>query len=60
MCSSDLSALTSSSPAVFGLLLVSADSYRVAWAAFAAIAMLVTLTAILGGPAIDRESARPG
>jgi len=47
-------------PAVFGLLLVSADSYRVAWAAFAAIAMLVTLTAILGGPAIDRESARPG
>jgi ACS family hexuronate transporter-like MFS transporter len=47
-------------PTVFGLLLVSTDSYRVAWAAFAAIAVLVALTAILAGPAIDRESARPG
>ena len=47
-------------PAVFGLLLVSADSYRVAWAAFTGIATLITLTALLAGPAIDRESARPG
>jgi len=47
-------------PTVFGLLLVSADSYRAAWAAFAGIATLVTLTALLAGPAIDRESARPG
>ena len=46
-------------PTVFGLLLVSADSYRAAWAAFAGIATLVTLTALLAGPAIDRESARP-
>jgi len=46
-------------PTVFGLLLVSADSYRVAWAAFAAIAALVTAAALLAGPAIDRESARP-
>ena len=45
-------------PTVFGLLLVSADSYRVAWAAFAAIATLVTLSAVLAGPAIDRESGR--
>ena len=47
-------------PSVFGLLLVGADSYRVAWAAFAAIATLVALAALLAGPAIDRESARPG
>jgi MFS family permease len=47
-------------PAVFGLLLVSADSYRIAWATFAALATLVVLTAVLAGPAIDRESARPG
>jgi len=46
-------------PTVFGLLLVAADSYRAAWAAFAVIATLVTLIALLGGPAIDRESARP-
>ena len=46
-------------PMVFGLLLVSADSYRVAWAAFAAIATLVTAAALLAGPAIDRESGRP-
>jgi ACS family hexuronate transporter-like MFS transporter len=46
-------------PTVFGLLLVGADSYRVAWAAFAAIATLVTLAALLAGPAIDRASARP-
>jgi cyanate permease len=47
-------------PTVFGLLLVAADSYRAAWAAVAVIATLVTLIALLGGPAIDRESARPG
>ncbi|HEU5194180.1 MAG TPA: MFS transporter, partial [Methylomirabilota bacterium] len=45
-------------PSVFGLLLVSADSYRASWAAFAVIAALVTLAALLAGPAIDRESAR--
>jgi MFS family permease len=47
-------------PTVFGLLLVSADSYRAAWAAFAAIATLVTLIAVVAGPAIDREALRPG
>ena len=47
-------------PSVFGLLLVGADSYRVAWAAFASIATLVTLAALLAGPAIDREALRPG
>jgi MFS family permease len=47
-------------PSVFGLLLVGADSYRVAWAAFASIATLITLTAVLAGPSIDRESLRPG
>jgi MFS transporter, ACS family, hexuronate transporter len=46
-------------PGVFGLLLVSADSYRAAWALFAGIATLVTLTAVLAGPAIDRETGRP-
>jgi MFS family permease len=46
-------------PTVFGLLLVGADSYRAAWATFAAIATLTALAALLGGPAIDRESARP-
>jgi len=47
-------------PSVFGLILVGADSYRAAWGAFAGIATLVTLTALGAGPAIDRESARPG
>lgn len=47
-------------PTMFGLLLVSLDSYRAAWTAFAVLATLVTVTAILAGPAIDRESARPG
>ena len=46
-------------PTVFGLLLVGADSYRASWAAFAAIATLVTLAAVLAGPAIDRETLRP-
>jgi MFS family permease len=46
-------------PTVFGLLLVSADSYRAAWAAFAGIAGLVAATALAGGAAIDRESGRP-
>jgi MFS family permease len=47
-------------PGIFGLLLVSADSYRAALAAFTAIATLVMLASLLAGPAIDRESARPG
>jgi MFS transporter, ACS family, aldohexuronate transporter len=47
-------------PTVFGLLLVGSNSYKAAWAAFAGIATLVTLAALLAGPAIDRESARPG
>jgi len=45
-------------PTVFGLLLVRADSYHAAWAAFAGLATLVMLASILAGPAIDRESAR--
>ena len=46
-------------PTVFGLLLVTADSYRAAWAAFAVIATLVTTTMLLAGPAIDRASTGP-
>ena len=46
-------------PAVFGLLLVSADSYRAAWAAFAGIATLITLIAAVAGPAIDRAALPP-
>ena len=46
-------------PTVFGLLLVSTDSYRAAWAAFSVIAAVITLACLLAGPAIDRESTRP-
>jgi MFS family permease len=42
-------------PAVFGLLLVRADSYSVPWAVFATLAVLVTAATVVAGPAIDRE-----
>ena len=42
-------------PAVFGLLLVGADSYSAPWAVFAALAVLVTAATVVAGPAIDRE-----
>jgi MFS family permease len=42
-------------PAVFGLLLVRWDSYAVPWAVFAALATVVTVAALVAGPAIDRE-----
>ncbi len=45
-------------PPVFGLLLEGFDSYAAAWAVFAALSGLVTLIALLAGPAIDRESQR--
>jgi MFS transporter, ACS family, hexuronate transporter len=44
-------------PAAFGLLLVRWDSYAVPWAVFASLSALVTLAALLAGPAIDRERA---
>ncbi len=45
-------------PTLFGLLLVTWDSYAVPWAAFAVLAALVTVATILAGPAIDRASRR--
>ena len=42
-------------PATFGLLLEHWDSYTAPWTAFALLAALVTATALLAGPAIDRE-----
>jgi len=41
-------------PAVFGLLLVTFDSYTVSWATFALLAALVAVAILLTGPAIDR------
>jgi cyanate permease len=41
-------------PAVFGLLLVTFDSYTVSWATFAVLAALVAVAILLTGPAIDR------
>lgn len=41
-------------PTLFGLLLVTWDSYAVPWAVFAVLAALVTVATILAGPAIDR------
>jgi cyanate permease len=41
-------------PTLFGLLLVTWDSYGVPWAVFAVLAVLVTVAMILTGPAIDR------
>ncbi len=43
-------------PPVFGLLLEASNSYAVAWAVFATLSALVTIVALLAGPAIDRES----
>ncbi|MCI0546074.1 MAG: MFS transporter [Candidatus Rokubacteria bacterium] len=45
-------------PPVFGLLLEAWDSYAVAWAAFAALCLLVTVTVLVAGARIDRESTR--
>ena len=45
-------------PTAFGLLLVSSDSYEVAWAAFAGIASLVTIASLVAGPSMDQENAR--
>jgi MFS family permease len=45
-------------PTLFGLLLVTWDSYAVPWAVFAVLAALVTVATILAGPAIDRASRR--
>ena len=42
-------------PATFGVLLEYWDSYAVAWAAFAALAAVVTVAALLVGPALERE-----
>jgi MFS family permease len=42
-------------PAVFGLLLVRADSYVLPWAVFAGLAVLVSAATLVSGPAIDRE-----
>lgn len=42
-------------PAMFGLLLVRADSYALPWAVFAGLAVLVTAATVVAGPAIDRE-----
>ncbi len=42
-------------PAVFGLLLVRADSYVLPWAVFAGLAVLVSAAMLASGPAIDRE-----
>jgi MFS transporter, ACS family, hexuronate transporter len=42
-------------PAVFGLLLVQADSYVLPWAVFAGLAVLVSAATLAAGPAIDRE-----
>jgi MFS family permease len=42
-------------PAVFGLLLVRADSYVLPWAVFAGLAALVSAATLASGPAIDRE-----
>ncbi|MGH7340807.1 MAG: hypothetical protein ACREKH_09980 [Candidatus Rokuibacteriota bacterium] len=41
-------------PALFGLLLVSWDSYAVPWSVFAVLAALVAAAMLFGGPAIDR------
>ncbi len=42
-------------PAVFGLLLVCADSYVLPWAVFAGLAVLVSAATLASGRAIDRE-----
>jgi len=44
-------------PPVFGLLLEAGNSYRLAWAVFAALSGLVALIALTAGSAIDRESS---
>jgi MFS family permease len=46
-------------PPMFGLLLEGWDSYAVAWAVFAALSGLVSITMVGAGPAIDRECGRP-
>ena len=47
-----------SGPALFGLLLVSRDSYAAPWSAFAVLAASVAVATLLAGPAIDREARR--
>jgi ACS family hexuronate transporter-like MFS transporter len=44
-------------PAVFGLLLVHADSYTLPWAVFAALAAAVSAATLLAARGIDRETA---
>jgi MFS family permease len=44
-------------PPVFGVLLEAGNSYRLAWAVFAALSGLVALIALTAGSAIDRESS---
>jgi len=47
-----------SGPALFGLLLVSRDSYVAPWSAFAVLAASVAVATLLAGPAIDHEARR--
>lgn len=42
-------------PSVFGLLLDTSNSYRVPWAAFATLSILLTVALLWGGPRIDAE-----
>jgi cyanate permease len=43
---------------VFGVVLEASDSYRAAWAVFAALSVLVALLMALAGNAIHRECER--
>jgi sugar phosphate permease len=45
-----------SGPALFGLLLVSRDSYVAPWSAFAVLAAAVAAATLLAGPAMDRAA----
>jgi ACS family hexuronate transporter-like MFS transporter len=45
-------------PTLFGLLLVSRDSYVAPWAAFAVLAGFVAVATLVAGPAIDHEARR--
>ncbi len=44
--------------ALFGLLLVSRDSYVAPWSAFAVLAASVAVATLIAGPAIDHETRR--
>jgi MFS transporter, ACS family, aldohexuronate transporter len=45
-------------PPLFGIVLEGWDSYRIAWAVFAALSAVVSITMIGAGTMIDNESRR--